>query len=256
MLKKILKHALLVALLASAASFAWADDAAPVYDADNFPPQFDGQTDSGSSPSSAQQADDSSPPPSVPAPSLSLDQRLSRAEHQISNIQNKDLSNRVESLQADVRTLRGQVEQLTRQLQQLQTQQRTMFSDLDKRVNNSKLAAKSQPAAVTDDTTPSNKPAVVKTKPSVDTPEKTTAVPAAVAAASNEQPNVAEEQQIYQTAYDLIKVKKYNEAIGALQKCCRNILPGNLLLMRIIGWESYTDYLEKMISPLLNLMRL
>ena len=32
------------------------------------------------------------------------------------------------------------------------------------------------------------------------------------------QPNVAEEQQIYQTAYDLIKAKKYNEAINALQK--------------------------------------
>ena len=32
-----------------------------------------------------------------------------------------------------------------------------------------------------------------------------------------DQPNVAEEQQIYQTAYDLIKAKKYNEAVKTLQ---------------------------------------
>ena len=29
---------------------------------------------------------------------------------------------------------------------------------------------------------------------------------------------MAEEQQIYQTAYNLIKAKKYNEAVTALQK--------------------------------------
>lgn len=233
MLKRTFKCVLLAAMLSSIAPIAMAEEA-PVYDADNFPPQFDGQSDAGAQPQGY-----GPPPPSAammapPPESLSMEQRVSRAEHQISNLQGKDIPTKVESLQSEVQSLRGQVEQLTRQLQQVQTQQRTMYTDLDKRLVSSKqAAAKAAPAApeevapqktVTTTTTAANKP-----KPSViapadsDVADKGTAITAPVPAAAKtsdvaQQPNVAEEQQIYQTAYDLIKVKKYNEAITALQK--------------------------------------
>lgn len=59
--------------------------------------------------------------------------------------------------------------------------------------------------------TPSSKTAKPAPKPAA----KPAAVP--TSAAADTQPNVAEEQQIYQTAYNYIKAKQYNEAVDALQ---------------------------------------
>lgn len=230
MLKQTLQRLVLIALLSSAA-YAWAEDA-PVYDADNFPPQFDGQPDTGAAtPAPVAQAqpqamdDDSSNAPS--SAGLGLDQRIARVEHQVNNLQSKNTASKVDSLQSDVQALRGQVEQLTRQLQQLQAQQRAMYTDMDKRIANSaKSAAKTQ-AVATDDVAlaaPQKTTPPTKAKPADTVAAATTTTDAAVAptktdaTAQQAQPNVAEEQQIYQTAYDLIKAKKYNDAISALQK--------------------------------------
>ena len=46
------------------------------------------------------------------------------------------------------------------------------------------------------------------------------------AKSTDNQPNVAEEQQIYQTAYSLIKAKKYNDAVDALQKMLKKYPSG------------------------------
>ncbi|MHB1947591.1 MAG: tol-pal system protein YbgF [Gammaproteobacteria bacterium] len=248
MLKRHFKRVLAVAMLTSIATFAYADDAAPVYDADSYPPAFDGQMDA-SAPPVVSQADDMSPPGQQP---LGLDQRMAKVERQINNMQSKDISGKVESLQSEIQSLRGQVETLTHQLQQAQTQQRTMYSDLDKRMS---AASKAKPRAVTPDetmlanddeaaalaskpmmqtamaTSSTTKPSKSKSKAKV-LPQAQSVVSAtasgapAPAKAADQQPNVAEEQQIYQTAYDLIKAKKYNEAINALQKMLRKYPTG------------------------------
>lgn len=150
-------------------------------------------------------------PSGPPLSSLSEEQRIQRLEQQITNLQHSDSATKSEALQTEVQTLRGQVEELTHQLQEVQTQQRTMYSDLDKRLSATPAAV--MPATVDTSepkTIPKQKAAALKAK--VATPA-VAATPAKVTA----QPNVAEEQQIYQTAYDLIKVKKYNQAITALQ---------------------------------------
>lgn len=271
MLKKYVSKVLLVAMLTSIATFAFAEDAAPVYDADNYPPAFDGQQDNGGSANGGGSSNDSTvsagdsdvspgdsnvstkavPPPAAYAPSqsMSLEQRMSRAEQQINNMQGKDVSDKIDTLQAEIQSLRGQVDQLTHQLQQAQTQQHKMYSDLDQRINSSQKGSNKKLAAITpDDTiapstvnnqdtaTPPASPVIpVKTKSNAKTAQlnkktkvvtetKTTTASASTTAATPapksdaQQPNVAEEQQIYQTAYDLIKAKKYNEAINALQK--------------------------------------
>lgn len=198
-----LRQWVLVAVLSSIATLVMAEDA-PVYDVDNFPPQFDGQpvasTPSVPASSPVTKSEDSY----VPAQTLSQEQRLTRLEQQIKNQDRASLSAKVEATQAEVQSLRGQVEELTHQLQQSQNQLRSMYSDLDKRVSSK---------AVPDKTVAMND-AVVESVPSN---KKTTS--AVVKPASSEaQPNVAEEQQIYQSAYDLIKAKKYNEAVSTLQK--------------------------------------
>ena len=114
--------------------------------------------------------------------------------------------------------------ELTHQLQVAQNQQKNMSADLDKRVSSNKLVeADNTPKASANEAEidiPAAKPAPAASKP-VRIAVAATIKPAAKAVvapvAANQQPNVAEEQQIYQTAYNLIKAKKYNEAINALQ---------------------------------------
>lgn len=238
MLNKKVIRVLGVAMLTSIATLAFAEDA-PVYDADNFPQQFDGQpygNENASYQPSYQYGQGQQQP-------SSLEQRVTRAERQINNLQQVNTSSKLDALQGEVQSLRGQVEQLTRQLQQAQNQQTTMYSDLDKRIQQ---GVKTPPPSVDDSGStnssevkalraqveqltrqiqqtqePQNSVATavpVKSKPKLANSQTVTASSSTSLAKTNDQPNVAEEQQIYQTAYDLIKAKKYNEAISALQK--------------------------------------
>ena len=164
-----------------------------------------------------------------------VEKRLHRVEQQLNNLQNSEETSQNESLQSQVQALRDQVEKLTHELQQSQEQQKNLNLDIEKRIADAVAAAKkSTPNAPTPipkiSTLPPDGESVgaqvavksvatkavvakraIKAKPMVHE-EKT-----AVVANENAQPNVAEEQQIYQTAYDLIKSKKYNDAANALQ---------------------------------------
>lgn len=216
---KFLKCFLIMAMF-SIAMISFAEDA-PVYDADNLPRQFEGQPDAMVSASAGH--------------SLSYSQRIETLEQQLTNM--RSLTARIDTLQTEVQTLRGQIEDLTHQLQQAQSQQRAMYSDLDKRVSNvnSKnaippIVKKTADVASTDDDVLSStqdnneKAPLVKAKkidkPVVVSEEHSSEAVVADhhAKSSDTQPSVAEEQQTYQTAFNLIKAKKYNEAVVILQK--------------------------------------
>jgi tol-pal system protein YbgF len=274
MLISPLKRFVLVALFSGMAVTAFAEDA-PVYDVDSYPPQFDGQSEASRPAQKTQSPNDNqayaarpsqpmdssnqqsySPPPKP----LSMEQRVQRLEQQTNNTLTSDLSTKMNDMQTEVQSLRGQVEDLTHQIQQLQAQQKTMYSDLDKRVGGhssaaaasadndasaadtastpplpadvtpakpKKVKAKSVTPVVADaaaDEAAATADSTVTDKPVVD-PVAAAADPA-TAAKTDSQPNVAEEQQIYQTAYSLIKAKKYNDAATTLQKMLRKYPSG------------------------------
>lgn len=205
-----------VVMLFGMTTSAFADNA-PVFevDADRYPPAFD---------NSAVEANPSQPmdhqlsPEVVVAPArpLTLQQRLTRMEQQINNMQHSDAMSKMESLQHEVQLLRSQVEELNHFLQQIQSQQRTMYTDLDNRL----VQMASKPKEVAE--AASIVPKISDTLPiSGKQSEPKAAVeraPLAEKAPQLEQPNPTEEQHIYQTAYDLIKAKKYNDAILTLKK--------------------------------------
>lgn len=167
---------------------------------------------------------------------LSTSERLNRIEQQVNNLQGNASASRLDSLQNEVQSLRGQVEQLTHQLQQVQSQQKNLYTDLDKRLQNTgkatrstitqeDLSDKTSANAAGDDAPVVTKrkniasKAAAKSASAVDVAATdTTAKEADAAKALDNQPNVAEEQQIYQTAYNLIKAKKYNDAANVLQE--------------------------------------
>ena len=155
------------------------------------------------------------PPSSPPSMSSSSEQRVRHLEDQVRNLQSDGSAARVEALQREVQALRGQVDELTHQLQQAQSQQKTMYSDLDKRMAaNQSAVQESAPAEVTQ---PPSAPAAAKAA-STEVVTKTTHAPA-VAKTTNAQPNVAEEQQIYQTAYNLIKAKNTMKRLMHYKAC-------------------------------------
>ena len=169
--------------------------------------------------------------PTPPTQSLSNDQRLARLENAV----HSDVNSKVADMQAEIQTLRGQVEELTHQLQQVQAQQKTPHgttvanngtpdeatADDDTALTpKPKKGKKTLPNASADADADKGLPAIATTpvddQPSTAATTKTTVTTTTTASAS--QPNVAEEQQIYQTAYNLIKAKKYSDAADTLQK--------------------------------------
>lgn len=193
---------------------------APVFDADHYPPQMDEQagdmkpTDSEKNPSvndqstnhnssSATQSEEeiydnadqstTDETPAAPAPSESV---------------SLETKNKLEALQTEVQSLRGQLEELSHHVQQLETQQRNQYLDLDKRMTTIQMAR--QTSAV------ESVPKKNTSTHLLDTSKKT--VSKLDHSTLISQPNVAEEQQTYQVAYDLIKQSKYDQAIAALQK--------------------------------------
>ena len=214
---------LIIFVLITAAQPLYAAQA-PVYDADSYPP-FDGESpqvqDLPDQPSSDEVASSHSnralSPQSSSSQTMSTSQRLSRIEQQFNLIQ--ETNARLSSLQQEVQTLRGQVEDLSHKLQQLQNQQRTQSLDMDKRLSDKdQKVAVSSTVEETEDNPVTPKQPIAKVTQEQDKLKST-------------QPNNLEEQQIYQTAYNLIKTKKYNDAVktlqGMLQKYPNSQFSGN-----------------------------
>ncbi len=227
---------LAVLSLSQASVFAYAEHTAPVYDVDSLSndSQASEELDSNSK-SSLNEA--LRAPAEAPA---TMEQKIEQMEQQLANMRQSDLSNRLNGMQGEVQALRGQVEELTHQLQELRSQRDLHATGSNKDLNKDQNKDLAQQQAMTtfprvSDEEANNAPQtprsknMVKTELAVLGKSATTLAdrprsPTTTASAEKrlvvpqEQPNIAEEQAVYQTAYNLIKIKKYNEAIIALQK--------------------------------------
>lgn len=167
----------------------------------------------------------SSPPPSNRGNS-GLERRIQRVEQQINNMQTNDLSAQLESLQNQIVSLRAEIEQVTKAMREAQNQQKTMYADFDNRLTklststagNNKTVATNTNANANADVADEATPKATKTKPqTIKQPVKVAAKTSNTSNTSGNQPDVEEEQKIYQNAYNMIKTKKYNDAVNILQ---------------------------------------
>jgi tol-pal system protein YbgF len=239
MLISYIKKFFLVGIFSLSVSSVFAEDA-PVYDVDSYPPQFDGQPSTLGAPQPPVPSAPTTPTPvhspavdqpfAQPQTSLTLEQRVARLEQQINNATHSDVQAKVDGMQTEIQTLRGQVEDLLHQLQQSQVQQKAKPSIDNAEVMNADGAMDDAITVAPPKSKPKPKltPATIDAPSTDETPENLmdAQLSNAEAAANNEQPNVAEEQQIYQTAYKLIKAKKYNEAALTLQKMLKRYPSG------------------------------
>jgi tol-pal system protein YbgF len=111
----------------------------------------------------------------VPTSSMPMDQRMSRLEQQVQA--QSDAAQQVDLLQQQMQELQGRVDEQQHQLQQLREQLNNFYTDLDQRISGTKGKA-------------------------------TAIAPLPVNAATSDQ-----EQQAYDTAFNLLKAGKYDQAV-------------------------------------------
>ena len=149
-------------------------------------------------------------------PALAKDDQVIHASGNSIN-DNATLIDKIQNLQKDLQELRGQFEVQAHDLKMLQQQQLSFYKDLDSRLATSagKTAASKPP---TDISSGRNYP-VAQANTSVAVPsttvKNTTTTPIAAVPASKTNP--ADEQISYLAAYELVKSKRYDDAITAMQ---------------------------------------
>ncbi|MDD9983780.1 MAG: tol-pal system protein YbgF [Gammaproteobacteria bacterium] len=148
-----------------------------------------------------------------------LDERLKRIERLFGSDSLFKLFDEVESLGAEVRELRGQLETLSHTVHQLKERQRELYLDVDQRLRRIETATPTQAAS------PAQQPGVSPAVPAAPTetaapsqPVPAPATPSTADTSSTGGVDPFAEQQAYQSAFDLLKSGRYEDAAVAFQQ--------------------------------------
>lgn len=121
-----------------------------------------------------------------------------------------ELLNKIKGLQQEVQELRGQLDVQAHEMKALQQQQLSFYKDFDSRLrSSSNNSAKAEP--------PAELSIEQNISASAAAPRTQAKVPAPAAAATQIRTNPADEQIRYLAAYDLVKSKRFDEALVAMQ---------------------------------------
>lgn len=145
-------------------------------------------------------------------PALAKDDHASDSESNIND--NAKLIDKIQSLQQEIQELRGQLEVQAHDLKLLQQQQVAFYKDLDARLsgNSSAKSVSNKPPI---DLDVGSKQSISKASiPAVKTGANIATTSAAEPAISRANP--ADEQISYLAAYELVKNKRYDDAISAM----------------------------------------
>lgn len=155
-------------------------------------------------------------------------QRLRQIELRLDNLQNGENAAKIDALQSQIQTLTGQLEEMSHKLQLMESQQKAFYDDVNHRIMNVQLGqttALRQPLKgkgtnkipqtnPTEKVVASNKKAAQQMASAL---PANNAIATPVSAPLSQSTASMEEQQLYQTAYTFIKVRKYSDAISTLQ---------------------------------------
>lgn len=134
---------------------------------------------------------------------LTVEQRLAKVEQQIVNIQNIFNNSQFKDIETELQSLQGKLDVQAHELKALQSQQRDLYQDLDHRMStsaNNTTTNNQGSLPVVNSNLPTANPQTPKVKP----------VGGVV--------NKVNDQQAYQRAYDLIKQRRYSDAITGMQE--------------------------------------
>ena len=150
-----------------------------------------------------------------------LDERLKRLERLFASESLLKLFAEMESMGAEVRELRGQIEALSHSLAQLEERQRELYLDADRRLQRIESATPTGTGSATPPPAPAPQPSTPVAPsqgaaPGQPAPAPATPSTAATPPAAGIDPFA--EQQAYQTAFDLLKTGRYEDATAAFRQ--------------------------------------
>lgn len=150
--------------------------------------------------------------PGDDGPALAKDDQVNNSDNEVTD--NAKLIDKIQSLQQEVQELRGQLEVQAHDLKLLQQQQVAFYKDLDARLGNgTAVSAKTAPGKPPMDLSMGSRPSASQTNIAPVTATKA-APPAVVIPVSRANP--ADEQISYLAAYELVKNKRYDDALNAM----------------------------------------
>src|SRR5215510_5984502 len=136
-----------------------------------------------------------------------LEARMIRIEKIVNNQSLIELANQLDQLRSETAALRGDIEQLRHDTDSSASRQKELYVDVDKRLQSLEQAERGAALAPPPLSTPSLPPAS-------SSPPRSAAAAAGGAAAAAPRPGVSD-KQAYQTAFDLLQARKYDEAAKA-----------------------------------------
>jgi len=136
-----------------------------------------------------------------------LEARMIRIEKIVNNQSLIELANQLDQLRSETAALRGDIEQLRHDTDSSASRQKELYVDVDKRLQSLEQAERGAALAPPPLSTPS--------LPASSAPPPRSAAPAAVGAAAAAPKAGVSDKQAYQTAFDLLQARKYDEAAKA-----------------------------------------
>jgi tol-pal system protein YbgF len=137
-----------------------------------------------------------------------LEARMIRIEKIVNNQSLIELANQLDQLRSETAALRGDIEQLRHDTDSSASRQKELYVDVDKRLQSLEQAERGAALAPPPLSTPSLPAAASAPAP------RSAAAAAGGAAAAAPKPGVSD-KQAYQTAFDLLQARKYDEAAKA-----------------------------------------
>ncbi len=141
-----------------------------------------------------------------------LGERVDRLEQLMSSETLIELHQTVQALQREVQGLRGEVELQGHTLSQLKQRQRELYLDIDRRLQRMETGQAGASAPATSPAAPAMQPGAPAQPGTTTAAASPDQVPTTVAPVDS-----AEEQRSYQTAFDLLKSGRYDQATLAFQ---------------------------------------
>ena len=180
----------------------------------------------------------------------SIDERLKRLERLLGSESLLKLFDEVESLGIEVRELRGQLEEQAHAITQLRQSQRELYQDTDQRLQRIESASPVQAAG------PSSPPVTPSAAPAASAAAGTNQpAPAAAATPSTQAPAAGvdpfAEQQAYQTAFELLKSGRYEDAAVAFKQFIA-AFPAGSYADNAQYWLGETYYITRQFEPALQ----
>lgn len=160
------------------------------------------------------------------------DNRVNKLEQQISNINEQNLTSKIEELQQRVQKLNGQIEDQEHRIEQLNSQLRNFYQDLNQRLENLRTNASGViPPVLQNKKTETFVSGNIVEVTGDDVKPRT-------------DKEFLKEQQMYQTAIDLLPDKKY-EASGDKLRDYLKLYPKGVYVANAHYWLGEINFLQK-----------